>query len=1437
LEKPSPAGRGAGAPKRKRHRVRRILLILLALLLVFHRPILIAVIHAIAIKVAATQNIALSLDIEGTIFTNISLKNIRAVPTGKGDTPVENISIDEVTVRYSIPSLLRKGVSEFLDSYVLRNATIVVKPVAGTKEQKTDLASTLHGLIQQPALFSNHVEIDNLNLVAHVPDGEFAVKGLTLLLDPVQPGALDIYLLEIPKVRTWHDLKATATYANRDMILSGLEIDPQIVVQKFELDASRRAQGVNRMDVEGSVFGGTAQFSLLVRQLPGKHKNNASNAVAQIGSSIRNLSLEKVSQYFGASTPAIGSVSEAAVSLTGDPNTPSSWTGAITTDVGRVRAGSAVMDKATFRLDVNKGWANLGATVFSGSNSVTVQGDGKLPDSLDGFAGTAVTGWLNISGNDLHHLAGGVTHGAVAGDGTFDLRNNTLRAGLEVKASEVSTGDLDVSAADVKVQVTKLLPATEPSGTDAPPFDGLQTQIDAQVSNIRAGAYAVDSAQLGLSTRDETVRLESAAVRRADNVLTASGTYSMPRDMKSLVTAPGTLDFSLNAPSISNFNAEPNLTGPNGAVQASGALTNGPEGCGGLITADASGLRMRDFTADGLKLRVSIARSVASIDTLTFSLNPTDGFSATGHVLLEKPYTYDGAVQAQVRDLSKFNGLLSSVSATPENGLPLKSQSPDGPIAGALNLTWRGKGDLSTLRSTGDLEFTLANGQFQNVRAINVGISGNYSPDQLDFPTFGVTSSLGNFSAVIAAQHNLLRVDQIAVQQGNRPLLSGSLAIPLDLQTPSRPETLIPSNGPIAADLVSSVVAIESLFPKGQAPASGTARLSISARGSIDQPDVRVTIAGRSLKANAAKAAAALPPIALDADIALLGRQLSVNTRIALGAGGGGTPLLSGSLGFPLDLRTPAKPETLVPTDGPIFANLSTGNLALESFFAKGQAPASGTAKLSITASGSIDQPAMRVIVAGRGLRAKAAASLAPATLDADVTLLGPALSLKARLAQASFSPVEIAGTVPLPLKEILHNRKVDPQSPVQLSIRVPQSSVSVITRFVPAIRTIQGTVQVAIDVGGTLGKPSLSGAALADLPSIRLADPAMPSISGFRADLRFAQNRLAFRQFGGELSGGTFGLGGTVLFANLTNPVFDLRIGSKGALVLRNEDVTVRADSDLRVSGPLAAASVTGDIGITQSRFFKQIEILPLELPGRPAPAPPPAPPSNPSIDTPPLRDWKFAIKIHTKDPFKINGNLANGSALVDLSVGGTGKAPTLEGTVRIENFVASLPFSKLNVTNGFVYFTKDDPFVPHLNIQATSNLQDYEINVYIYGTAQSPKTIMSSEPPLRQEDIVSLLATGATASNLNSGTGLAGRAAVLVVQALYHKIFKAKPPADNESFASRFKVDVGGVDPRTGQQEISSSFKLSNQLYLIGDIDAGGDLRGMLRYLLRFK
>ena len=105
-------------------------------------------------------------------------------------------------------------------------------------------------------------------------------------------------------------------------------------------------------------------------------------------------------------------------------------------------------------------------------------------------------------------------------------------------------------------------------------------------------------------------------------------------------------------------------------------------------------------------------------------------------------------------------------------------------------------------------------------------------------------------------------------------------------------------------------------------------------------------------------------------------------------------------------------------------------------------------------------------------------------------------------------------------------------------------------------------------------------------------------------------------------------------------------------------------------------------------------------------------------------------------------------------------------------------------------------------------------------------------------QEEIISLLATGTTREELLGGNNvLAGRAAMLLVQQLYRKVFKKGEATQSSSVFDRLQLDIGNVDPRTGQQTASARYKLNEQLVLIGDLEVGGDFRGIVKYLIRFK
>jgi len=311
----------------------------------------------------------------------------------------------------------------------------------------------------------------------------------------------------------------------------------------------------------------------------------------------------------------------------------------------------------------------------------------------------------------------------------------------------------------------------------------------------------------------------------------------------------------------------------------------------------------------------------------------------------------------------------------------------------------------------------------------------------------------------------------------------------------------------------------------------------------------------------------------------------------------------------------------------------------------------------------------------------------------------------------------------------------------------------------------------------------------------------------------------------------------GGVKFPKLTQPMMDLQLKADSALVARNDTLTARANADIKVTGPFANAEVTGNVAMTNSQFLKNIDLIPIGLPGRPAPEPPSSRPDF-SLPLPPFRDWKFDVAIKTKDPVLIRGNLATGEAISDLKLTGTGLRPELQGSVRLENVEATLPFSRLQVSYGFLYFDPSDSTNPRVDLQGTSVIRDYTVRVYVYGTLLSPEAIFTSEPPLAQEEIISLIATGATRAELSGGSNvLAGRAAMLLVQQLYRKVFKKGEPIQSNAFFNRLDLDVGLVDPRTGRQQASARFRINDQLVIVGDLGVGGDFRGMLRYLIRFR
>jgi autotransporter translocation and assembly factor TamB len=560
-------------------------------------------------------------------------------------------------------------------------------------------------------------------------------------------------------------------------------------------------------------------------------------------------------------------------------------------------------------------------------------------------------------------------------------------------------------------------------------------------------------------------------------------------------------------------------------------------------------------------------------------------------------------------------------------------------------------------------------------------------------------------------------------------------------------------------------------------------------------------------------------------------------TRIQLDQGQ--ARFASGYVSFPLMWRNLGTNAATIPESGKVFAAIQSENLDLKKLFSDLgiKAGTSGTLNARLDANGTIGDLNASLNLQMRDLRNDRWPKMEPATFDLNAQSVHDRLTVLGKLQQARIQPFELNANMPFDIPKIARARQLPDDTPITAKARLPRSSVNFIRQFVPALEQLDGNLGLDVDVTGTIGKPVFSGAGDVTVNVARFTNATLPALTNFSARLSFAQSAISLERFGGDLAGGPFTMSGRVNFPKLTEPALDLQLKANSVLLARNDTLTARADADVRVTGPFGAATVSGNVAMTNSHILKNIDLIPIGLPGRPAPEPPSERPQI-SFPDPPLRDWKFDVAIKTKDPVLIRGNLATGSAIADIKLTGTGVHPELQGTVRLENVEATLPFSRLEVSQGFLYFDPSDSMNPRLELHGTSVIRDYTVRVYVYGTMLAPEAIFTSEPPLPQEEIISLIATGATRQELSGrGNVLAGRAAMLLVQQLYRKIFKKGEPTQSNEFFNRLDLDVGAVDPRTGRQQVSARFKISDQFVLVGDVGVGGDYRGMLKYLIRFR
>jgi hypothetical protein len=985
-----------------------------------------------------------------------------------------------------------------------------------------------------------------------------------------------------------------------------------------------------------------------------------------------------------------------------------------------------------------------------------------------------------------------------------------------------------------------------------------------RTSNMRGPGINFDSGHIEVSVGGDKATLRSADIVQDKNELHLHGTMELPSVIGDFGRTPTTLEIAGTAPDLQRlttgtplqFTGSAQFTGKidvvNTKIEATLGMTgesvgfpdgmiekvnstlratkviagrNPKPGSTPPVTAerawfadlrtamevDLAGIRYRDYVIDSIEGSLNGSDDMLGLDRLTVRRNQNE-LNIRGRYRLPEEV---GKAPSQPTDLDV------ALSA-PEVGDFWVVDSPN-KLSGPLQMT--GQIGLKQQTANGQVSISGSNLKMRDllVRQLNTQCLISNSVVYLndcraslnDSDFFSATGTLdlrrphryrGKVSGSVA---NLSTLQPVLRTFGNQNELAGSVTLNWE--------------GTGGAEISKSSGNLKFVLEKGRYGNMQPFRSNIDASYSADGLDVPVIFFASGDTDFQAAAQAK-------------GETLEI-TRIQLDQGK--ARFASGYVSFPFVWRNLGTNATPIPSSGKVFATIQSENLDLKKLFGDLgiKAGTSGTLNARLDADGTVGDLNASLSVQMRDLRNDRWPKMEPATFDLDAQAVHDRLTVLGRLQQARIQPLELNATMPFDIPKIARAGKLPDETPITGKARLSRSSVNFVRQFVPELEQLDGDLGLDVDVTGTIGKPVFSGTGDMTVNVARFTNATIPALRNFSARLSFAQNALSLERFGGDLAGGPFTMTGRVIFPRLTQPTLDLRLKANSVLLARNDTLTARADADLAVTGPFAVATVAGNVAMTNSYILKNIDLIPIGLPGRPAPEPPSERPEF-SVSTPPFRDWKFDVAIRTKDPILIRGNLATGEATSDLKLTGTGLHPALQGLVRMENVEATLPFSRLEVSRGSLTFDPSDSMNPKIDLEGTSVLRDYTVRVYVYGHVLSPEAIFTSEPPLPQEEIISLIATGATRQELSGNNNvLAGRAAMLLVQQLYRKIVKKGEPTQSNAFFNRLDLDLGTVDPRTGQQQATARFKINDRLVLVGDVGVRGDFRGRLKYLIRFR
>ena len=244
-------------------------------------------------------------------------------------------------------------------------------------------------------------------------------------------------------------------------------------------------------------------------------------------------------------------------------------------------------------------------------------------------------------------------------------------------------------------------------------------------------------------------------------------------------------------------------------------------------------------------------------------------------------------------------------------------------------------------------------------------------------------------------------------------------------------------------------------------------------------------------------------------------------------------------------------------------------------------------------------------------------------------------------------------------------------------------------------------------------------------------------ALSDVEGTVDFDQRTLRIAEVIGRMGGGDAVVSGSISVEDAEFAATDLRVQLTGSSFRYPSDLSATVDADLRLLGDQSGRLLTGEVILDQAVWSREYEFFASILADVNSVARSEETESSGFLD-----ELRMDVEVETDSPFAVRNSIFQLDAAADFGLRGTAGSPAVLGRADLVGGEVYFGAHRFQIVAGRADFIDPEGIQPVFEIEAETSVRSYRVRLAATGTAEQIDANLSSEPPLREADILRLLA-----------------------------------------------------------------------------------------------